>query len=91
LRDRPFPFDLGCNGNRICLRCCNPPETFDTDNAYSLEYGVGGMPEYTSVPAQPKLAGRRESDGDRWQLEEREWQQGIHGFIFSERPLYSCS
>ena len=74
-------------GNRICRRCYKPPETFDTDNAYSLEYGVGGMPEYSTLAAQPKVLGRREVDGDRRQLEELDWTR--RGFIISDRPLYS--
>ncbi len=70
-------------GNRICRRC--PPSCHaDTYNAYSLDYGVAGMPDYTSLPAQPKPR-----NDDRFQLEELNWIGA--GFIISERPLYSCS
>jgi hypothetical protein len=66
-------------GNRICLWCNDPPETFPDDNAYSLQYGVAGMAEYSSTPAQPKL---REED-----FSELDWEDV--GFIVSDRPLYN--
>lgn len=71
-------------GNRICLWCYDPPETFPDDDAYSEQFGVAGMPEYTDAPARAKLR-----EGDRFQLEELDW--GEQGFIISDRPLYSCS
>ncbi|WP_142926753.1 hypothetical protein [Mycobacterium marinum] len=42
-------------GNRICLRCSDPPEVFTDDNLYSLAYGAAGAGEYTGQPACPKL------------------------------------
>jgi hypothetical protein len=40
-------------GNRICLRCHTPPDHFATDNLYSVQYGVAGMPDYSNAPATP--------------------------------------
>jgi hypothetical protein len=68
--------------NRICLWCSDPPETFPDDNACSLQYGVAGEPEYSSLPAQPTP---REDDG--YQLEEMDW--AARGFILSDRPYYN--
>jgi hypothetical protein len=66
-------------GNRICLRCSQPPETFPDDNAYSLHYGIAGMSEYTNTRAQPKP---RAND-----FSELDWDDA--GFIISDRPRYS--
>ena len=72
-------------GNRICKWCCcEPPDTFPADNRYSLQFGVGEVSDYTGLPAQPKLLGRRDGDGDRDELAELEW--GEHGFIISNYP-----
>jgi hypothetical protein len=60
----------------------DPPETFPDDNACSLQYGVAGEPEYSSLPAQPTP---REDDG--YQLEEMDW--AARGFILSDRPYYN--
>jgi hypothetical protein len=67
-------------GNRICLQCWRLPEEFDT-HTYSLQYGPAGVPEYSGLPAQPKLSGRRIGDGDLYQLAELEW--GEHGYVIS--------
>ena len=71
-------------GNRICAWCSNAPETFPDDNAYSLHYGVAGTPEHSGLPAQPKVLDRREGDGDRVELVEREFT--ARGFIISNYP-----
>jgi hypothetical protein len=71
-------------GNRICLSCCSLPDIFDA-HTYSRMYGTAGVPEYSGLPARPKLFGRRPDDGDRDQLGELEW--GSHGFIISNSPL----
>jgi hypothetical protein len=42
-------------GNRICLWCSEPPEAFDSDNTYSLHYGVAIPADYSDLPAQPKI------------------------------------
>ncbi len=72
------------SGNRICKWCCEPPDTFPADNRYSLQFGVGEVPRYTGLPAQPKVLGRREGDGDRVELAEMEWVK--RGFIISNYP-----
>jgi hypothetical protein len=72
-------------GNRICQWCHNVPVAFGTDNAYSLQYGVAGMPDYSSLPAEPKLLGRLDGDGDREQLAELDW--GDHGFEILKSPF----
>ncbi len=71
-------------GNRICLWCWDPPDCFPTDNRYSLQFGVGEVADYTGLPAEPKLYGRREGDGDRVQLAELEWVK--RGFRISNSP-----
>jgi hypothetical protein len=77
-----YPCRLLGTGNRICLWCNDPPEAFPDDNAYSLQYGVAGMPEYSSLPAQPTPR-----EDDRYQLEEMDW--AARGFIISDRPYYN--
>jgi hypothetical protein len=67
------------------LWCSNPPETFPTDNRYSGQFGVGELSDYTGLPAQPKTFGRREGDGDRFELAEAEWT--ARGFIISNSPM----
>jgi hypothetical protein len=67
-------------GNRICLRCCTPPDEYPHDNLYSLEFGVGGVPEYTGLPAQPKPR-----VGGHHELVELDWWE--HRFIISNYPL----
>ena len=41
-------------GNRICLWCCTPPDSFPTFT-YSRAYGVAIPSHYSNTPAQPKL------------------------------------
>jgi hypothetical protein len=45
---------------------------------------VAGTPEYSGLPAQPKVFDRRAGDGDRVQLAEQEWT--TRGFIISNYP-----
>jgi hypothetical protein len=71
--------------NRICLWCHDAPDAFDTDNRYSLHYGVAGLGDYSALPAEPKLFGRLDGDGDRDQLAELDW--GDHGFLILNSPL----
>lgn len=68
--------------NRICLWCHNPPEVFASDNTYSMAYGVAVPDHYSGMPAQPKVYGRREGDGDRDELEQLEWEK--YGYTISK-------
>jgi hypothetical protein len=67
-------------GNRVCLRCHQLPGAFDK-GSYSLEYGVAGMPDYTSTP-QPKL---NPATNTRL-LAELEYGEG---FTIGSSPIYA--
>ncbi|UMB67680.1 hypothetical protein [Mycobacterium paraterrae] len=74
------------SGNRICLHCTDAPATYPTDNTYSLQHGVDGMPDYqrrplrsTSLNDGPRLRG-----GSRFLLAELDW--GDHGYTISHSP-----
>jgi hypothetical protein len=73
-------------GNRICLHCTDAPATYPTDNTYSLQHGVDGMPDYPPRPLRSKIwnDGPQLRGGNRSQLAELEW--GEHGFTISNSP-----
>ena len=73
-------------GNRICLHCTDAAATYPTDNTYSLQHGVDGMPDYPRRPLRSKIwnDGPQLRGGNRLQLAELEWDD--HGFTISNSP-----
>jgi hypothetical protein len=73
-------------GNRICLHCTDAPATYPTDNTYSLQHGIDGMPDYPRRRLRSKVwnDGPQLRGGNRSQLAELEW--GDHGFTISNSP-----